>query len=255
MSATVFANEMPLPILAEPYQSGLRLAVEHVLAHYTPLGLIVGGSIIRGNPGPTSDFDIYVIHDQAFRQRLQMRFQGTPAEIFINSPAAVRRYFEEEWKAGRPITAHILTTGVVVLNRNAVVDQLIREAQEWLTKPPALSDAELLWKRYLIVDGLDNARDLIDSDSANAAYFLHDAVQAMLNYHFLAANQNLPRYKEIVATLEKAQPILGGLVRSFYGARDARQQLALAEQIAHFMIGPTEFFEWESAQEVYPHVG
>lgn len=245
--------EEDFPKLDERYSSGLHTAVDYVLARYTPLGLIVGGSIVRGNPGPTSDFDIYVIHDQAFRQRLQMRFQGTPAEIFINSPAAVRRYFADEWKAGRPITAHIFTTGVVVINRHAVVDQLICEAQEWLTKPPALSAAELLWKRYLIVDGLDNARDLIESDPANAAFFLHDAVQAMLNYYFLASNQNLPRYKEIVATLEKMQQPLGGLVRSYYGVSDARQQLALAEQIAQLIIGTTEFFEWESAQEVYPH--
>ncbi|MFN8440038.1 MAG: nucleotidyltransferase domain-containing protein [Caldilineaceae bacterium] len=252
MSEASFANEMQLPNLAEPYQQGLRLAIDYILERYSPLGLIVGGSIIRGNPGPTSDFDIYVIHNQPFRQRLQIRFNGTPAEIFVNSPAAVRRYFEDEWKAGRPITAHILTTGVVALNQDPLVDQLIHEAQEWLAKCPALSDAELLWKRYLIVDGLDNARDLIDNDSANAAFFLHDAVQAMLNYYFLAANQNLPRYKEIVATLEKTHPDLGGLVRSYYGASEPKQQLALAEQIALLTIGTTEFFEWESAQEVYP---
>lgn len=253
MSEASFPNEIQLPTLAEPYQSGLRLAIDYILARYSPLGLIIGGSIIRGNPGPTSDFDIYIIHDHAFRQRLQKRFRGTPAEIFINSPAAVRRYFEDEWKDGRPITAHIFTTGVVVINQDPIVDQLIQEAQEWLAKRPALSEAELLWKRYLIVDGLDNARDLIDSDPANAAFFLHDAVQSMLNYYFLAANRNLPRYKEIVASLEKADPTLGGLVRSYYGVSDARQQLALAEQIAQLMIGTTEFFEWESVQEVYPH--
>lgn len=253
MNQDSFSANIQLPKLAEPYQAGLQLAVDYVLQRYAPLGLIVGGSIIRGNPGPTSDFDIYVIHDQAFRQRLQMRFHGTPAEIFVNSPAAVRRYFEDEWKNGRPITAHILTTGVVVLNQDAIVDQLIHEAREWLAKRPSLSDVESQWKRYLIVDGLDNARDLIDSDPANAAFFLHDAVQAMLNYYFLAASQNLPRYKEIIATLEQEQPTLGRLVRNYYGARDAKQQLALAEQIAQLTIGTTEFFEWESAQEVYPH--
>lgn len=245
-------RELKFPELSEYYESALRQAISFVEQQFEPLGIIAGGSIIRGNPGPTSDFDIYVIHDKPWRQRLQMRFNGTPAEIFVNNPAAVRSYFESERKAGRPITAHILTTGVVIVNRDPIVDQLIGEAQEWLGKRPDLSDAELLWKRYLIVDGLDNARDLMAVDPANAVFFLNDALQAMVNYAFLAENQNLPRFKEIITKLEAIQPELGALVRSFYNTADHKQQLQIVESLATQMLGVTEFFEWKSEAQPFP---
>ncbi len=72
----------------------------------TSHGIIVAGTHISGNPDPTSDLDIYVIHAHPQRQRIQKRFKGVPAEIFVNPPAAIRRYFAEEVR--RPSTAHML---------------------------------------------------------------------------------------------------------------------------------------------------
>ena len=193
--------ESDFPALSTAQRAALHEAMIYVQQRYDPLGIIAGGSIIRGNGGPTSDFDIYVIHDKPYRQRIQKRFSGVPAEIFVNNAASVRSYFPSECKAGRPITAHIL---------------------EWLKKRPDLTVAELLWKRYLIVDLLDNARDLLEDDPANASLFLHDAVRAMVDYAFLAVNRNLPRVKESITVLEREQPAIGKLLRSYYEAQYAR---------------------------------
>lgn len=82
-----------------------RLALDQALAwitpHFEPLG-IVASSIIRGNSHATSDFDLYVVHEQAFRQRVQKRFNGVPCEIFSNNPAQVRQYFARELRLNRP---------------------------------------------------------------------------------------------------------------------------------------------------------
>jgi predicted nucleotidyltransferase len=52
-----------------------------------PLGLVVTGSIVRGNPDPHSDLDIVVLHQHPWRRRVQRWFNGTPTELFFNSEA------------------------------------------------------------------------------------------------------------------------------------------------------------------------
>ena len=84
-----------------------------------------------------------------------------PFEIFINAPQQVRRYFEEEHAAARPISAHILSMGFVVLDHDPAVQELRAEAAEWLPMPPAPGDDALRWRRYAIADELDNASDVL----------------------------------------------------------------------------------------------
>ena len=60
------------------------------------------------------NLDVYVLHDGSFRQRVQRTWHGVPVEIFVNPEAAVLNYFEVEARDGRPHTAHMLATGVVI---------------------------------------------------------------------------------------------------------------------------------------------
>lgn len=91
------------PKLSDKYTVALHSAVEFILENYTVSGIIVSGTIILGNPDPSSDLDIYVINAQPFRQRLQKFFHGVPAEIFVNPPQSVERYLEKEQAARRPL--------------------------------------------------------------------------------------------------------------------------------------------------------
>ena len=148
------------PPIGPPFDQALRLAVEAVLAAYQPVGVIAAGSILRGQGGPTSDIDLYVIHRAPFRQRLQRRYAGVPFEIFVNPPQQVRRYFAEERRARQPITAHMLSTGFVVLDADPVVSELRRAAALEVAQPPDVDAGTQLLRSYLIVDLLDNARDV-----------------------------------------------------------------------------------------------
>ena len=154
-------SQLAFPALPAPYDTALRAAVAAVMASYSPFGIIAAGSVLRGQGGPSSDIDLYVLHDAPFRQRLQRRYAGVPFEIFINAPQQVRRYFEEEHAAARPITAHILTTGFVMLDAGPAVQELRAEAAGWLAKAPAPPADALLWRRYAIADELDNAADVL----------------------------------------------------------------------------------------------
>jgi predicted nucleotidyltransferase len=244
--------DLTWPRLAAPYDAALRAAVEDVLAAYAPTAIIVAGSVLRGQGGPTSDIDLYMLHRVPYRQRLQRHYAGVSFEIFINPPQQVRRYFVEEHSAARPVTAHILTTGFVVLDRDPLLQDLRTEAAAWLSKPPPLDDDALLWRRYQIADELDNARDIVETDPACAALILHSVVNRLVEYAFLARSQNLPRQKAIVATLTALDPAAGATVRAFYATADASTQLALATQLAQHLTGAVTFFAWDSAQLPVP---
>lgn len=239
-----------LPDLPSPYAEALAAALDWVLARYEVLGVIAAGSIVYGTPDPSSDLDLYVIHAQPLRQRVQRRFHGVPAEIFINSPAAVRRYFVDE--VTRPITAHMLAQGVVLVDRHPVVAELIAEARTRLATPPHLGETQLTLRRYLAVDALDNARDIAEQDPENASLILHEVVRSLIETAFLAANRPLPRTKQLLITLAQLDPVLGDLARRYYHADSTPARLALAAAIAQQTTQTTTFFEWETPLEIWP---
>lgn len=239
-------NNCQWPNLPPAYHLSLQTAVEYILARFPVLCIIASGSIIRGNPGPTSDFDICVIHAQPQRQRLQRLFHGVPAEIFVNPPHTIRGYFADEHSEGRPCTAHMFVTGFPILVNDPVVTALQEEARTWLQKAPTVSAQKLLWRRYGIVDLLDNAKDLLESDPECAARILHQAVDQMVDYSFLSNGRFLPRLKESITKLAEIDPDLGQLTRAYYQTSNVQTLAQLADTLARRILGVTEFFEWES---------
>jgi predicted nucleotidyltransferase len=240
------------PLLNPPYAQALHEAVELILARFTPVGIIAAGSILRGNPDRTSDLDIYVIHTATYRQRTQRFFNGVPAEIFVNPPAQIERYFAEEHSSGKPITAHMLSNGFLVLSTDQVVEKLLNQARDWLSKTPSCSETQLTWTRYLAGNLYEDALDLSDRDPATSQMFLSRAIAAMLEYFFQSHNLFLPPGKELLVCVTEHDARLGQSARDFFTGGDLAERLHLAEQIADATIGVHGFFEWESSPEEVP---
>jgi predicted nucleotidyltransferase len=217
-----------------------------------PVGIVACGSILRGEAGATSDWDVHLIHLEPVRQRLQRWFHGVPAELFLNPPAALRSYFGDEHQRLRPCTAHMLATGFVVLRTDPVVDELLGEARMWLARPPQVDAATLIQRRYFAADLLDNARDLQARDPANARLLLDRAVYDMLEYSFWATPRMLPGQKALLATLTELTPETAALARRYLQTRDDAEAFALADQIADFTLGVRGFFPWTSPREAFP---
>ena len=251
MREDVMHSDCRWPALDEPYAAALRQAVDYVLAHLDVSGIIASGSIIRGNPDPASDLDIYVVHARPQRQRLQRFFHGVPTELFVNPPQSIRRYFAAEQRDGGPSTAHMLVTGSVVLKRDPVVDELIAEAHDWLAKTPDLDEATLTQRRYFIADRFENAVDLHKRDPITARLLLYNAVFALLGYRFLAANRHRPRDKELLSALADLDAPLAQQMRDFDAAPTVAAQIAIAREVMQAVIGVTGFFEWEIAAGGY----
>lgn len=234
------------PILAEPYAAALRRAVGLVFHELEPAGIIAAGSVIRGKAHASSDLDVYVVHLGATRRRIQRLFDSVPAEIFINPPSAVRGYFADEDRDGRPLTAHMLATGVVVFRADPVVDELRVEAAEWLRQETKPSDGELVSSRYSVASRLEDALDVLDSDATTATMLLGDAVLAMLEYHCKATRGRIPRRKDLVAQLATEQPDIAVRTVAFFRTSELAERARLATEIADRTIGARGFFEWDS---------
>src|SRR6185436_12318635 len=120
----------------------------------------VAGSIVRGEAGPNSDLDVFVVHEQPWRLREQRRFEGVPAELFVNPVEQVRSYFASEHASGRPHTAHMFSTGEPIEPVPSVIRELVAEARDWLARPLEPPPEQLVSLSYGAVDLLDDARDI-----------------------------------------------------------------------------------------------
>ena len=214
-----------------------------------PVGIIAAGTIVRGVAHASSDLDVFVIHEAPFRRRIQRLFRGVPTEIFINPAAVVRRYFVEEHRDGRPITAHMLATGVVVFQSHGVVDQLRREASEWLARRTPLSADGAVRSRYAAASRLEDAVDVATADADTATMLATQAVVAMLEHRCRAAEGRVPGAKDLLGTVTTSDPQLGRLAHTFFAAGTIGERLAAAGAIADRTIDARGFFAWDSGPE------
>jgi hypothetical protein len=230
------------PEINDRYLTALKAAVKHILNEYDVLGIIAAGSIIRGQGHASSDWDIYVIHAKPQRQMLQRFFEGVPTQIFLNPPQMVRRYFASESAEGTCITAHMLTTGFVVLDRDPVVEALRTQAREVMAQGVTISDDDLNMRRYHTASLYENAMDMVEDDPTTTLLLLKQAIPDMLRIYFLRRKIFIPRDKELLFRLKADHPELHHIFQSFYQSCDFSEQLTLAGQIADATIEARGFF-------------
>lgn len=237
------------PALGEPYDLALRAAVDFVVARYDPIGLIASGSIVRGTADASSDLDVYVVIRRLERQRVQRRFHGVPAEIFVNPPVIIRRYFAEEGATARPLTAHMLATGHVVLALDPVVETLREEARAWLAQRVDLTPEDVTRERYLCATRFEDAMDVAGREPGLASALAVEAVLAMLELQCRIATGFVPRRKDLLVAVEKIDGDLAALARALFDSPSNAERVELAGAIADRAVGARGFFEWESALE------
>lgn len=230
----------------ERFEHVVGEVVAYVIREYAPLGVVVGGSLVRGGGGPRSDLDVVVVHRCSWRMREQRVFGDTPVELFINPPAALRAAFEVDHAAARPKTADLLATGRVVEPADPVVHTLVAEARGWLQRPPPPFDGRLA--RYGVVDLLDDARDLHGVDAAGAAVLEARVVEALATWVARSGGGWVPRRKDVARTLSARDPVTAGLVERWAAAPPPERIHPLTELVRH-VLGVDTFFAWRSGPE------
>lgn len=243
---------LPQTVRDLPLRAQHRLALEQVLAWLPsvvqPGGMVASGSIVRGEPGPSSDLDLVVLHDQPWRRRIQRWFNGTPVELFINSPAWLAHSIQNEAAEGRPVMAHMLATGTLLWDTDGRLETLRRLSQQILQGGPCLEPAALLRNRYAAATQVEDALDFGEADTPDARQARALAVHALVQHAYLKKNQFLPRPKERLHWLMQSAPALAGLLATALEQApvEASDALRAASRQVLDVVG---FFEWDSGED------
>jgi hypothetical protein len=240
------------PMLPDKYDRALREAVLFVMQRFKPVGIIAAGTVVRGTPDASSDLDVWVIHMEPVRQRLQKFFVGVPAEIFVNPPWVIQKYFVQDQAEARPISAHMMATGTVVLATDPVVEELRQTAISLLSAPPTLTSQRLIQARYAAATKLEDAVDIVARNPAAAVMLASEAVRQMLHFAFLKAGRFIPRDKDLLAALMTLDPDLATKAQLFFDSVEWARRMYLAEELADHILEVRGFFEWNSEPEEVP---
>lgn len=235
-----------LPSLSARYELALRAALEYVFSEFHPFAVVISGSIIRGNPDPASDFDIIVLHRHSWRRRVQKWFEGVPAEIFVNSPEWIEGYLKQESSEGRPVMAHMLTTGVLAYSSSPETESILEHARESLKRGAHFSEAALEQQRYGAACLYEDAFEVADRDATNAMLILARAVEATVRYWFASRQRFSVRSKEQFQQIKLDDPITGKLIEQTLLSPVIVDRITAGRDLARRVIGHTGFFEWDT---------
>jgi len=232
------------------YGIALDQALTWINSNYISTGIIVSGSIIRGNPDKHSDFDIFVIHNNLFRQRVQKIFNEVPFEIFVNNIEQVYKYFESELANNRPVSANMIATGQLYKGRdNPSILTLIDDAKKYVLLSKPLTDEQLTFRKYTIANLFEDATDIYATDETTTLYILDKIVIDIIDFIFSSKQQPLPRLKDRIKTILELDNAIGLSITKYYSEKTIEQKYELTKQMVLGLTGATGFFEWSTAPE------
>jgi hypothetical protein len=243
-------HSLNIPTLGEPYDVALAGCFRHAFATYEVVGLLVTGTIVRGSPDRRSDLDVHVLHSGNFRERVQLRFNGVPCEIFVNPPHRIPAYFEEDRIDRRPIAPDMFASGVIVLDSTGIVGKLVEQAKSILGDPPPAPDENASVQiRYSAATEFEDVLDLADRDPGSAAVLLGATVRKLAECRVSLAPGWLPRAKDLMTRLDEVDPVAAHLARRAVSDLPFSDRLAIARSLCLHVTGAEEFFEWTSPRE------
>ncbi len=244
--APVIADDLMPRGLDEPYTTAMRLALDFIAAYPAPVRAITAsGSVIQGRGDPQSDLDLWVVVDGEHRQRIQVRFNGVPCELFFNPKSRIPRYFEEEARDGRGSSIGLTLDGEVLYDPHDTAKVLREQAARVRRAGPQVPDEVVVLRKYAIVDALDNARDTIVTDALMSSLLCAEAVKASLRMAYVIGGAWIPRDKDLANRLVEVSPhSVEPLIRF---AEDPSVDSAAA--VVDSILGVSTFFGWESSPD------
>jgi predicted nucleotidyltransferase len=233
--------------MLEHHKQALNEAITWIEGNYTAIGIIACGSIIRGNPSPTSDFDIYVIHEEKFKQRVQKYFNNVPCEIFINSIEQTKLSFLAEQNNNRPVTSHMIANGMIMKgDNNENIKSIVKEAKDFEFKPKILTANEEIFIKYGITNLLEDANDVVESDPMTCEYILVKVIDKIMDFWFLKKQLPLSRIKERMSLINGHDPEFYIQINKAFQAQSIIEKLEAVTKIIENIIGEKGYFEWVS---------
>jgi predicted nucleotidyltransferase len=233
--------------MLEHHKQALNEAITWIEENYTTIGIIACGSIVRGNPSISSDCDIYVIHEEKFRQRVQKHFNNVPCEIFINSIEQTKLSFSAEQNNNRPVTAHMIANGMIMKgDSNEDIKSIVKEAKDFEFKSRVLSANEETFIKYGISNLLEDANDVVESDPMTCQYILIKVIDKIIDFWFLKKQLPLSRIKERMSFINRHDPEFHEQINKAFLTQSIKEKLDTVNKIVENKIGEKGYFEWAS---------
>lgn len=244
----MFDQDERLSVLSPMHHEALKRAISFIVERFQPTGILVAGTIIRGEGHLNSDLDFAVTHDRPWRQRVQRFENGVPIEVFVNPLFQWEKTFASEVRSGQPSMLGICSTGIPVYESGLDLTKLVATAQRLYPGGPEVSEEYLMSLRYALVTQFEDAVDIEHEDLDRSNAYVINSLQQAARLFILQAGQWLPREKRLFEHLTELNLELGGQLRAVFAApRTAWVELAapIVEQVA----GTARFFEWESGRQ------
>ncbi|HEY9844037.1 MAG: nucleotidyltransferase domain-containing protein [Candidatus Sericytochromatia bacterium] len=173
------------------------------------LAAFLAGSVIREEHTPTSDLDMVIVteSDAAAPYRRSLFRGGWPVELFVNTPASLRRFLASDCARRRPSMPQMCAEGLIVWQTDDWAERIKDEAVQLLTAgPPPLSEDEALVARYHISDLLE---DLRGSQRPEESIFIAPLLaEAAINFHLVSKGHWQGQGKWLHRALKKVDPLL-----------------------------------------------
>lgn len=219
------------------------------MERYCVLAIFATGTIVRGNPDPNSDLDLYVIHEEPFRERLQEFHHQVPCETFVNPPGKITEYFEGDRANRRPLTAHMLASGFLVFDTDQVGEALQNRAKEEFANPPTANPDRLLAARYGAATTVEDVLDVYSRDPDSALLMIGHAVWVLMEYRVACEPGWLPRFKDLPQRFKQLDPDGYLLAAIALNSAAPAERIDALRALSMRVAGASGFFEWASPRD------
>lgn len=236
--------------LTDLQRSALDECVAFLQSQYEVLAIVACGTIVRGTGDPRSDFDMQVVHREPYRHYFRRFFRGVPFEVFVNPPTSIESNLVNERPSRRPLTAHMLATGVVLFDTDGIGKGLIEKATEVLQNPPLPDANQVGFIKYIAASLLEDALDLSERDPQSAALVLGDVVWELVRARLLSEEGWFPRQKDALNRLREIDPESAALAEKASSSAPFIEKLEAGRLLCLRVTGYEGFFEWASEPEV-----
>lgn len=202
---------------------------------------LLGGSVVRGDAGPSSDLDIVVLAANEQPNWSSHVAFGWPIELFVQTPASYPAAFAHDRRHRWPLLPALCAEGLVLVDRSGAAEQLRGDAQHLLAAgPPPLSDDEKAWYRYTLTWMRGDVEDAHDLDEARL--MVHDLAVTTAEVHLVLKGRWLGKGKWLLRNLRSADPELAEQFthaqRAFHVDGNKAPLLRLATATLHLLGGP-----------------
>lgn len=206
--------------LPPPY----RRAAQAILAEYSArpevLAVLLTGSVTRGQAGPMSDLDVWVLTDAPERIRRSLVVDGVPVEVFYNSLAWTERYLAQGDVSAMNMVGYGWPAYIRSDAAEPVADLQARARAAYEQGPSAPTADETGRRRNLAIDTRLDAEDVLESDPPAATLVMNNALEQLLRWYYGEHRAWMPKLKRLPTDLAGRDPALAAAVRAYLTAVD-----------------------------------